>query len=116
MPSRRPLLRLRDVVENIDLARGFLGTMSAEEFAADKQIVYAVTRALEIVCEAVRRLPSEITARHPAVPWADIRAAGNVYRHQYGDVLESRLWQTVTHQLGPLREAAQAEIDILTKR
>jgi uncharacterized protein with HEPN domain len=66
-----------------------------------------LSRCLEIVSEASRRLPDELKARHPEIPWRDIAAAGNIYRHQYEDVLEQRVWQTLQHHLAPLLHAVE---------
>ena len=48
--------------------------------------VYAVTRALEIISEASRRLPADFKARHPQLDWTAVAAAGNIYRHEYETV------------------------------
>lgn len=37
--------------------------------------------------------------------------AGNVYRHNYDNVAEAFVWQTVKHGLEPLLAAIVAEID-----
>ncbi|HEY0524017.1 MAG TPA: HepT-like ribonuclease domain-containing protein [Stellaceae bacterium] len=55
--------------------------MAYDRFVADLRTVYAVTRCLEIISEALRRLPDDLKARHPQIPWRDIAGAGNVYRH-----------------------------------
>jgi uncharacterized protein with HEPN domain len=47
-----------------------------------------VTRCLEIISEAARRLPSALRDRHPELPWRAIMGIGNVYRHDYDDVAE----------------------------
>ena len=115
MPSdRRRPDRLRqtlvDIRDNVELARSFVAGMSYEAFAADRRTVYAVIRALEIISEAVRRLPQEVCDRHEAIPWQDIRGAGNVYRHDYEDVLDARLWATVQGALDPLDHSVRAEL------
>jgi uncharacterized protein with HEPN domain len=66
---------------------------------------YAVTRCLEIISEASRRLPDELKARHPAIAWRDMAAAGNIYRHEYEDVAARRVWLTLTMSLPLLQEA-----------
>lgn len=109
-PSDRRHQPLVDIRDNIALARGFVAGMSYDAFVADRRTVYAVTRALEIISEAARRVPEDVCARHPLVPWQDIRGAGNVYRHDYEDVLDSRLWATVQHALDPLDAAVHAEL------
>ena len=109
-PSKNPAQPLLDIVENIDAVAIFLAEMRAEEFVGDKKTVYAVTRALEIVSEATRRLPPELKARHPGIDWVAIAAAGNVYRHEYGRVAEARIWNTAQHDLAGLRQAAAEEL------
>jgi uncharacterized protein with HEPN domain len=69
-----------------------------------------VTRALEIISEASRRLPEELKGRHPEVDWLAVAAAGNVYRHEYEEVDEAIVWHTVRHDLGALRQVAAAEL------
>jgi len=101
------LFHIRD---NIVLARGFLDGLDYEGFCADRRTVYAVTRALEIISEASRRIPDAMKERHAAIPWADIAGAGNVYRHDYEDVHERRLWATVRNHLSPLLAAVEHEL------
>ncbi len=72
--------------------------------------VYAVTRALEIISEASRRLPDDVRQRHAHLPWRSIRDVGNFYRHEYDNVLELYLWATVQDHLPPLLAAVEAEI------
>jgi uncharacterized protein with HEPN domain len=79
----------------------------------DQKTVYAVVRDLEIVSEASRRLPGELTGRHPEIDWAAIAAAGNVYRHEYEAVDEALIWHTVRHGLVALRGVATAEFERL---
>jgi len=66
-----------------------LSGITFEAFQADRKTFYAVTRALEIISEAARRLPGELRARHPELPWRAIMGAGNIYRHNYDNVLET---------------------------
>lgn len=110
MPSRNPAQRLREIVENIDVVQAFTVGMDFAGFAADRRTVYAVTRALEIISEASRRLPQELKDRHPQIDWVAVAAAGNVYRHQYEAVDEALLWHTLQHSLGPMREAVAEEL------
>jgi uncharacterized protein with HEPN domain len=47
--------------------------------------LYALTRCLEIISEASRRLSDEQKARHPEIAWREMAGAGNMYRHDYRD-------------------------------
>ena len=97
MPSKRehPRAYLFHIRDNVTLARSFVGDLNYDGFRSNRLVFYAVTRALEIISEASRRLPDEIKARHPEIPWIDVAAAGNVYRHVYVDVRERAGWITV---------------------
>ena len=65
--------------------------------------LYAIIRAPEIISEASRRLSDELKARHPDIPWREMAAAGNFYRHNYEDVTPRRVWKTLQEDLFPLR-------------
>jgi uncharacterized protein with HEPN domain len=96
--------------DNIRLARSFVEGLTYEQFRASPLHVYGVTRALEVISEASRRLPEDLRERHPNLPWRSIRDVGNFYRHEYDNVLESYLWATVQDHLTPLLAAIEAEI------
>ena len=81
-----------------------------EAFRHDTRTLYAVVRCLEIISEASRRLPDEVKARHPSIPWKDVAGAGNVYRHEYEDVAAKVVWDTVQIALPALREVIVAEL------
>ncbi|MDX2145800.1 MAG: HepT-like ribonuclease domain-containing protein [Rhodospirillaceae bacterium] len=109
--SKSAHLALTEIAENITLARNFIGATDADAFARDMRTVYAVTRCLEIISEAVRRLPADVVSRHPHVPWDKIRAAGNIYRHEYDNVSPRILWTTVKTALDDLERAVGVELD-----
>jgi uncharacterized protein with HEPN domain len=110
MHSERVLNALEDMLDNIAFAETLLGDMTEEDFARDRVRFYAVTRSLEIISEASRRLSSEIKDRQPAIAWAEIAGAGNVYRHGYDYVAPERVVLTVKVHLPPLRETLKIEL------
>jgi uncharacterized protein with HEPN domain len=102
---------LRDIAHHIDLASQFSAGIEHEAFLDDTRTVFAVTRCLEIISEASRRLPDELKERHPSIPWKDIAGAGNVYRHDYEDVAPNLIWDTVQLALPDLQTAIAQEIE-----
>src|SRR6266705_6702632 len=95
MPSDPADRALRDILHHIDLAANFVEGLDRETFKADLRAFYAVTRCLEIISEASRRLPDELKARHPDIEWKQMAGAGNVYRHDYENVAARYIWETV---------------------
>jgi uncharacterized protein with HEPN domain len=110
MPSRTTEAALRDIRYHVDLATEFTAGFDQDTFKSDLRSVYAVTRCLEIISEASRSLPDDLKARHPAIAWKQMAAAGNVYRHDYEDVAGQFVWDTVLRALPALREVVDAEI------
>jgi uncharacterized protein with HEPN domain len=92
------------------MAEGFVSGMTYEAFKDDNLRLYAVTRCLEIISEASRRLPDEVKARHPSIEWREMAAAGNIYRHEYEDVAARRVWRTLTVSLPLLRVVIEREL------
>jgi uncharacterized protein with HEPN domain len=104
---------LRDMEVNIDLATEFVASINYEAFRDDTRTIYAVTRCLEIISEASRRLPEDMKQRYPAIAWKNIAGAGNVYRHEYEDVAAKLVWDTVQLDLPPLRDVVARELAAL---
>src|SRR5262245_53066902 len=113
MPSTRSdseRTALQDMLHHIDLATHFVEGFNAATFHHDARTIYAVTRCLEIISEASRRLSSELKGRHPTLEWRQMAGAGNVYRHDYEDIAARYVWETVQRSLPPLRAAILQEL------
>jgi len=112
MPSEAASTRrwLNDIRYHIGLAQGFVAGLDYEVFLGDLLRFYAVTRCLEIISEASRRLPDEMKMRHPSIAWKEMAGAGSVYRHDYEDIDASYVWVTVHDHLPPLRIVIEREL------
>lgn len=66
-----------------------------------------VERCIEVISEASRRLPVELKARYPEVPWRNVADIGNVLRHHYDGVIEPVLTDVVLYQIDELERAVQ---------
>ena len=110
MHSEKTEIALRDILFHIDLASHFVSGLDNQTFRSDLKTLYAVTRCLEIISEASRRLPLEVKKRYPEISWTQIASAGNIYRHEYEYVLSELILQTVRSNLPILRAAVEAEL------
>jgi len=110
MLSERARQALLDIKDNIAFARSWTDGRSLAQFAEDRRSFYAVTRCLEIISEASRRLPPELRQRHKEIPWRDIAGAGNVYRHAYDGVQERIVLETVRRALSDLDAVVDTEL------
>jgi uncharacterized protein with HEPN domain len=110
MPSDPASTALLDIRYHVDLALRFVEGFDRVKFQDDTRTIYAVTRCLEIISEASRRLPESLKARHPSIAWKQMAGAGNIYRHDYEDVAARYVWDTVQIALPPLREVVAVEL------
>lgn len=69
----------------------------------------AVIRNIEIIGEAAKHLPDEMTARFPNVDWRNAKAMRNVVAHGYFAVDLSTIWLTATRDAPVLEAAIRAE-------
>jgi uncharacterized protein with HEPN domain len=113
MPSKSAEDALDHIRHTIYLARGFIEGLDFAAFKDNALVFYGVTRCLEIVSEASRRLLPEIKARYPDIPWTEIAGAGNVYRHDYEDVEQRLVWGTVTERLPALLVMVEKELSLI---
>ena len=101
---------LEDMRDNIARVMRFVQGLDLDGFLTDEKSFYAATRCLEIISEASRRLSPAFKERFPTIPWKDVAGSGNIYRHNYEDVLERRIWQTIHEALPPLRVVVDAAL------
>ena len=79
----RPLdLVVEELLDYIEQASAYVHGMTFEQYSSDRKTQRAVERCIEVISEASRHIPDEITAKHPHIPWRDVAAIGNVFRHE----------------------------------
>jgi len=116
LPSDKPLFRLDDVLENIDRIRGYTENYTLDRFVGDPKCRDAVERCLLRISEAARKLQGVVEILAPDQPWSDIRAVGNVLRHEYDTINPSVIWHIIENDLEPLRQAVERAIVILRQK
>ncbi len=58
--------------------------------------------------DAARRIPPEVLASQPQIPWSQIAEIGNVLRHEYHRVADRLIWKVVQVNFPPLKAAVLA--------
>lgn len=74
---------IEDALLYCDKSQEFIKDMSFEEFEQDEKTFLAVTRALEIVGEALKSVPDELRNKYLEIPWQEIIGFRNTVAHAY---------------------------------
>lgn len=99
---------LQDILNTIEMAEQFVAGMTFEEFEDDPKTIFAVTRALEVIGEAAKKIPTELRATYPQVPWKSVTGMRDKLIHAYFGVKVDVLWDTAQQDLARLKPVVQA--------
>jgi uncharacterized protein with HEPN domain len=108
MPEKTPRLYLEHIREAIGLIEQYARGRQRSDLDRDPMLRQAIERNVEIISEASRRLPADMKARYPDLPWPAIAAIGNVLRHEYYAMELDVIWRIATRDLRPLAAAVDA--------
>ncbi|MBX9777059.1 MAG: DUF86 domain-containing protein [Xanthobacteraceae bacterium] len=97
--ARRVAHALHDILEAIERVEDITRGKSLGDFEASWQLRWLVQRANEIISEASRAIPDELTGTEPGIPWRKARGIGNVLRHDYEGLSDRIIWNVVLDEL-----------------
>ena len=99
MPVRDWKFRIADILEAVQDSLEITWAMDYETFSQDKRTLKAVLYNLAVIGEAARKVPEEVAARYPAIPWREMGDMRNVVIHEYFGVEPKILWETIKNEL-----------------
>ena len=92
-----------DAITSIQEIEEFTKGMRFETFVKDKKTINAVIRSLEVMGEAVKKIPSEIRKKYPEIPWKYIAAMRDKLIHEYHGVDLEIVWEVTEKEIPPLK-------------
>jgi uncharacterized protein with HEPN domain len=75
-----------------------------QDYDRDTALRLALTHLIQVIGEAARRVSSQIRERYPEIPWDAIAGMRSKIVHDYMNVDEDIVWDSVTQELQPLIE------------
>jgi uncharacterized protein with HEPN domain len=110
--SRSAVEYLRDILDSIALLEQYAGARDVSSLDAASEGSDAISFRLAIVCEAATRLPPDIQALAPEIPWTKIRGTRNLIVHSYWHIDFGIVAVTLQNDLPALRSAVERLLPI----
>lgn len=112
--SRDVRLYLEDIAACIGKIKRYV-SVGRDAFMADELRIDGVARNFEIIGEAAKRLPPDLTARYPAVPWKRVCGFRDILIHAYDTIDLDQVWRIIEVELPSLEMAVEEMRRTLSK-
>jgi len=90
---------LEDILEATRKITAYTESLSKAAFLEDEKTLDAVVRNLEVIGEAVKKLPEDLRAKHPALEWKKIAGLRDILIHEYFGLDAEIVWDIVQNKV-----------------
>ncbi|PDW04818.1 HepT-like ribonuclease domain-containing protein [Candidatus Viridilinea mediisalina] len=94
---------IEDILSAMDKVQSFIQHFDEIQFYKDDKTVFAVIRALEIIGESTKRIPTSLRLMYPSVPWRAMAGMRDKLIHDYTHVDLTVVWKTATEDIPLIR-------------
>ena len=101
-PDDRDPAYLWDMLQAAREIDAMLKRYDQSAFLADRVMLLAIERSVEIIGEAARRVSATYHAAHPEIPWREIIGQRNILAHEYGQIDHELLYNTAKQDVPAL--------------
>ena len=95
-------IRILHMIEAAEAVDSFVTGRNRADLDADRMLLFALVRAIEIIGEAASKVSPETRSAAPAVPWVQITGMRNRSIHAYFDINHDVLWRTAVEEIPAL--------------
>ncbi|MEM9214443.1 MAG: DUF86 domain-containing protein [Cyanobacteria bacterium P01_F01_bin.150] len=107
-PSTREFLK--HILEETTYLKSHSATVTKEAFMDDDTLKRAYVRSLEIIGEAVKKLPTEIRNKYSGIDWRAIAGMRDRLIHNYFGVDYEIVWDVVSNKIPELDTVVKTAI------
>jgi len=108
-------LYIDDLLEAIGKIEKYVEGLSFDEYAQDSKTIDAVVRNFEIIGEATKHIPEEITEKYPDVPWKEMAGMRDKLIHEYFGIKLEVVWETIKKRLPKVKTLIKDVLEKMNK-
>ncbi len=105
--KKNPIIFIEHILDNLKNIESFTKGLSKNELTKNKLKQYAIIRAIEVIGEAVKNLPSDFRNKYPNIPWIKIAGMRDKLMHHYFGINLETVWKVVIEDLPDLKGYCQ---------
>lgn len=99
------------MIEAAEAVERFVAGRPRTALDTDQMMLFALTRAVEIIGEAASKVSPEARMAVASIPWPEIVAMRNRLIHAYFDIDRDILWKTATQEIPDLLVLLRQAVD-----
>ena len=104
MSERKPSSLINDILQCIQHIHDYSSNQSFDEFSTDFMRVEACLYNIQIIGEAVSKLPEDVKRIHHQIPWTLIKGMRNRLIHDYIGTDLQLVWNVIKNELPSFEE------------
>lgn len=103
--SKQPDVYINDMLGAIEKIQRYTSKMSYESFKGDELVHDACVRNLEVLGEAVKKVPDEIKSAYTGIEWRKIAGLRDILAHDYSNIDTEIIWDVIQNKLPSLKKS-----------
>jgi len=102
MSKHDPTVTLRQIADHAGRIQELCEACTLPDLLKDWKLTAAFEREMQVLGEAVKRLPADLVARYPQIPWREIAGTRDRISHGYDETDYNILWDAAKNDVPAL--------------